>query len=363
VTSRQNMLALLPAASLGAPPRQFDRELRLDPKASLHQAIPSPSSFTGGISTAPPGQWCPVVCPVSESEELSRLRRAPRLKRAPVIGNNKLTGIAYSKNLTWFTDRFDFIDSASPPKCNLCDTAWLFLISLGGRTGSTTLLNMLNAHPLIRLAGENNGAMLPTTARWKDLAADNYKTSLPKADSAPMARKPVQPMDILCDEQSEFKEFAQGVRPTPPPTKPIRGFKEIHWTVEAIQMLDVLFPCNRKVFNVRNTTKQEASHQEAFDGTPTTAFATEDTMEGAYELFLHDQATGNGWRSFWLALPDQGFEASQYNLLLHWLGEDGCSFTGVVHANDGAFNSTSASWEDAAKMLTGECQLLSVTPS
>ena len=51
-----------------------------------------------------------------------------------------------------------------------------------------------------------------------------------------------------------------------------------------------------------------------------------------------------------------------------WLGEDGCSFSGVIHANSpeksangtvlkGRYNDSHASWEDAQKLLTGSCSL------
>ena len=55
-----------------------------------------------------------------------------------------------------------------------------------------------------------------------------------------------------------------------------------------------------------------------------------------------------------------------------WLGEDGCEFTGVIHANAptripghkghkkkaiGGYNDKDASWEDAAKLLRGKCTL------
>ena len=40
----------------------------------------------------------------------------------------------------------------------------------------------------------------------------------------------------------------------------IRGYKDIDWTAKSIEFLDLVFPCNRKVFNVReDESAQEAS--------------------------------------------------------------------------------------------------------
>eukprot|EP00966_Prymnesium_polylepis_P169777 3925158-Prymnesium_polylepis.1 len=91
---------------------------------------------------------------------------------------------------------------------------------------------MLNAHPLVRLAGENQGAMVPTAQRWEMLASRNYRSEPPDADADASARLAVQPMDLLCDEQSEFKTFATSTRAMPGEPA-IRGFKDVAWTLEA----------------------------------------------------------------------------------------------------------------------------------
>ena len=59
----------------------------------------------------------------------------------------------------------------SPPKCNLCERPYLFVVSVGGRTGSTSVLNMLNAIPHIRLAGENGGQIDLLTSLYEEAAS------------------------------------------------------------------------------------------------------------------------------------------------------------------------------------------------
>jgi hypothetical protein len=131
------------------------------------------------------------------------------------------------------------------PTCNLCKDPWLFVISLGGRTGSTTILSTLDAHPLVRLAGENNGQMATAAQMWAEAAATGYRTN-----STTQGRGNLQPYDLLCDLQSWFETSSTPVY-TSTSSLPIRGFKDISWTPESMAMLDILFPCNRKVFSVR----------------------------------------------------------------------------------------------------------------
>ena len=254
----------------------------------------------------------------------------------------------------------------STPKCNLCEIPWLFVVSVGGRTGSTTVLNMLNAHPSINLAGENHGTMLDTVARWQKEAASGYKSF-----STSMQRGPVNPIDVLCDEQAEYLELTSPIvtlsaKPSPG-GRVVRGFKDIIWTEDTINMLDLLFPCNRKVFSVRaNLTAQQDSQAESHSGAGVT-FNTS-LHEIARRMVQADHETGRPWRSFWLELPEAGFNASQFNDMLHWLGEDGCKFTGVIHANarTGASRSSYANyegtWFEAAAMLQGTCSLVVSSP-
>ena len=86
--------------------------------------------------------------------------------------------------------------------------------------------------------------------------------------------------------------------------------------------------------------------------------------------YVEEQAT-EPWRSFWLPLPDAGFKVSQFNDLLEWLGEDGCKYSSVLHANapqtdasgkviPGGFDVVGSTWADAAKLLKGNCSLTAI---
>ena len=142
-----------------------------------------------------------------------------------------------------------------PPTCNLCThTPYLFIVSVGGRTGSTTILNMLNAHPNIKLAGENNGQMTKTVQMWSEAAGSNYAND----GASAFERGKFQPMDMLCSLVSYWNLSMTPFIEGPSPRMLVRGFKEIRWTNMTIAMLDVLFPCNRKIFSVRLNESAQA---------------------------------------------------------------------------------------------------------
>ena len=47
-------------------------------------------------------------------------------------------------------------DHPEKASCNLCEQKWVFVLSAGGRTGSTSILEGLNALPGVSLSGENS---------------------------------------------------------------------------------------------------------------------------------------------------------------------------------------------------------------
>eukprot|EP00965_Chrysotila_dentata_P248984 6208648-Pleurochrysis_carterae.AAC.1 len=74
--------------------------------------------------------------------------------------------------------------------CDLCAHRWLFVVSTGGRTGSTTLVDMLSSHPKIHLAGEDAHFLRTVSARlrehechrgWHDVLAEHRQQVEPHA--------------------------------------------------------------------------------------------------------------------------------------------------------------------------------------
>ena len=98
-------------------------------------------------------------------------------------------------------------ERSTPARCDLSAKQWLFVVSPGGRTGSTTVLDMINAHPAFGLAGENGGQLLQAMELFKTAAQQTG------GDSDAWGRGPVDPYDLLCNLQGWFEDV------TPPNEK------------------------------------------------------------------------------------------------------------------------------------------------
>ena len=103
-------------------------------------------------------------------------------------------------NLTWESE----YNYTRYGRCDLTRTKWLFVVSIGGRTGSTTVLEMINSHPAFNLAGENNGQLEDAKAMW-DKAAGHAANP-----NAAWGRGTVHPHDLLCDLAAWFEDMAVG---------------------------------------------------------------------------------------------------------------------------------------------------------
>lgn len=233
---------------------------------------PPPKPNSPPFSPAPPNTpvqtlWCRGVCPLTESE----------------ITTSDAKTIATFNNSSG-------VDT-SAPKCNLCEVPHLFIVSIGGRTGSTTVLNMMNAHPIIRLAGEGGGQielaqqLYSLAARAVNHNGASLYCSDPNNEAAACdawQRGAVSPADVLCDLQSYFDDVAVPVfNLLPPPQVSIRGFKDITgWSVDTLKLLHTIFPCARIIYSVTEdpTSKDQVeAYESAFKMTPASV-----TGENAY---------------------------------------------------------------------------------
>jgi len=245
-----------------------------------------------------------------------------------------------------------------------------------GRTGSTTVLNMLNAHPIVRLAGEGGGQMQFATPLFETAAAHVNHHGASDYCSDPNNEKglcsayqrgAISPKDVMCDIQEYFDDVAVPVFSLlPHPKVSIRGFKDIQgWSIESLALLHSAFPCARVVYSVTNdpgSSDQVKAYVESFHFTQAQAknYSLQQValQQQAQAWHNEDIASGNAWRSFWLAVED--FTPDSFNELLQWMGETGCTFDGVVHANSasgGGYGVAGGTTLDAMRFLKGKCTL------
>ncbi|CAE7763774.1 unnamed protein product [Symbiodinium sp. CCMP2456] len=210
-----------------------------------------------------------------------------------------------------------------------------------GRSGSTTVLEMLNALPGFAIMGENQAmwGTLYELAKKRAGALEEYRD---RGDS--MAWRQSDDLnwsEILCSYQ--LRVLAEM---NPPNDARVVGFKEIRWAwseqLHDLELLMEVFPCSFAVLNYRKDIEAEAESRTEATGyfPPTNLAEATKAMLSFYEN--HRQ------RSF--LLPLENFSTDLFNQLLRFLGEDQCSFTDVLHDNSHS-GYTRGNWRHAPDVV------------
>lgn len=254
-------------------------------------------------------------------------------------------------------------------RCDLFSKQWLFVVSPGGRTGSTTVLDMINAHPAFDLAGENNGQLLSAMELWSAAASQWNDT-----DGGPWKRSELHPYDLLCDlaawfeditlartedpqaaltmealkahtQMSRLSKAPYAGTPASAQARTVLGFKEIRWGGDAtsLRFLNALFPCHRIVVSERSGDWQSKW---------TNASIAQSKAKG-WSRYLRQQPD---WHHRRIQLGANGFRLDDFNGMLNWLGEpeDGCRYRHVETANTKGFK---GSGNPSELLNVSECRL------
>ena len=236
--------------------------------------------------------------------------------------------------------------------CDLCRHRWIFIVATG-RSGSTSILEGLNALPGVSLSGENYALL--NNARDMFLKTSQLSS---KGGAAFEASADGVEESTHCAMQELFAKIAGGNLSETGPRRYL-GFKElvslpslrrfingrqptehfVSWSSEWLDYLDALFPCARIVFNIRrDVTAQARAIYSTFDGgsnLPLTEIEQEMATVSEQILAWHAQrsrrASGGKARSFLLYTED--FTPQRFSELGQWLGFP-CTFHAVPRAND-----------------------------
>ena len=156
--------------------------------------------------------------------------------------------------------------------CDLCSQKYVFVLAAGGRTGSTSLLEGLNALPGVSLSGENFGVLEDLRAEFakvSELVGRNGRQS-PAAYFVPKPHGVLK--HALCGQQAMVARWAGRTGERAEQAGQIYGFKELlqipsmdsggefeaeqpHLPSrhrEWVEYLETLFPCSRIVLNLRH---------------------------------------------------------------------------------------------------------------
>ena len=267
-----------------------------------------------------------------------------------------------------------------PGPCNLCEQRWVFVLSAGGRSGSTSLLEGLNALPGVSLSGENLGLLSEMQLQFAGVDSLVSKNEAGNSAAFHLPQWRGQRRHALCAQQSIMASLAGGngslaaayrygprLHTSMGGRGQIFGFKELielrsfeadgpfpgefpHLEVsgrkqEWVQFLDKLFPCSRIVLNLRRDTAAQArailssfgssqnnfAHDPFGDATPPLTLIERDVEEASrFILELHQNKSASG-RSFLVYTEDM--TAERFSQLAQWLDRP-CTFESPPTANE-----------------------------
>jgi len=279
------------------------------------------------------------------------------------------------------------------PICAPCNRRYLFIISTA-RSGSTTLLQMFNSLPNVRLSGENNGELFIASLLQTNLRAIDQENSVlddnGTADGAWIHNK-IPSQAMACPVQ----QVANTLNPPPAKilhsvnetTKPsiveydhskIFGMKTIRihlnktkvlgpthsirihtdWQPEeAANFFKINFPCSRILVNIRSDLTGLAKSV-----TSTRGFEDKDSILETNDMFpiINDRfkKANQFLRSFATIIgTDSGRlldmnkwskDLSQLNDLLKWMGYIDCNFQTILHVNRNGYD------KDKTKLHLGD---------
>jgi len=198
----------------------------------------------------------------------------------------------------------------------------VFVVS-SGRSGSTTVLHMLNQIPGYDIKGENYNIMEALSDMYKERMSAreaygpaslyNWRRSSEQNSSA-----------IMCGLQTSVLGMLN-----PNPSARVSGFKEIRWDFENhltdLDLLLKMFPCGKAVLNYRkNIEEQKVSYDHAMGD-----FSDQHPGIAKLELIAFNERYKD--RSFLLPLED--LDVDHFNAMLRFLGEGSCKYTDVYHDN------------------------------
>lgn len=257
------------------------------------------------------------------------------------------------------------------PQCQPCRQRFLIVIATG-RSGSTTLTNMLDMLPNIRMAGENNGHLLFARDAMQSLH-DSYDLNLESLDGVVGAWKhnpipiqstacPIQAMfeSINPPTQDELIRLAKSEDTQKEKEETIIGFKTVRFhgpdfidefTKDLIPSADFLmetFPCARFIINIRgDVEKQVESWKNSF------GLDLDGDEIRQYNKWLINVAAHLGQdrarlldMSEWSKRDNSGVEV--LNDLIEWLGFEDCKYDSLLHSNKNGYGI------DRQRMFLGE---------
>ena len=216
--------------------------------------------------------------------------------------------------------------------CRPCERKWLFVIAQG-RSGSTTMKNMINLLPGVRLNGETGDVLSTLRELYSYIDTDENIRKGNNHMNGPWGHNEYN-NELSCAAQ----KFIEALNPpadneTKNNPSDILGFKEIRVnSLEKVKFLISHFPCSRFIFNIRSDEEALAKSQKhAFRGGETMLdnhaiprlYSIVQQMLGDKRVYAMDMIQWN----------DETVGVEYFNDLAVWLGFEHCAFPRVLRDN------------------------------
>lgn len=213
--------------------------------------------------------------------------------------------------------------------CHPCKRKWLFIIAQG-RSGSTTMKNMINLLPGVRL----NGEMGDVIDKMQDLYTYVYHHEDLQRGSGKMER-PWGHNRYNSEMSCAAQKFIEAMNPpadneTMNKASDIFGFKEIRVAdLKSLGYLYTRFPCSKFIFNIRSEGEALQRSQQMYlrDETLYRNSLAIPRLYNIMKKLLGEE------RVYLMDIAQWKHDSSYFDDLGKWLGFENCKYPKVLHDN------------------------------
>ena len=278
----------------------------------------------------------------------------PQLRHARKIEEDPVPFHAFNTTNPHSQSWCKYATCNNSPLCSPCNKRFLFIVA-SGRSGSTSLLKMLNHLPNVRLSGENNGELFVASRLISNLKHPNKEGSLlddeDEPDGAWMHNKiPTQSMScplqqVVSTLNPPSSEVLYAVNQTGNESyeqheeSNIIGMKTIRiqhgkWEpFEAANFFRENFPCSRVIVNYRSDVEVQVKSRLDLGWGGGDERAIRDAIVKENN-FLTKLASNLGPdMSHVLDMTQWTKDIHIINDVIDWLGFKGCNFERTLHEN------------------------------